>query len=138
MDRQSLRALLILGGAYVLAFVIFSTVGLPGAGSGGPRFSPILAALAAGSYALTSLAAIVFARAVLGLFIDFSRPVAFFRVLGALTDPFVALFRPITPGFLEPAFHHFYAAFCLYFVKLLIFGALGAPPPWLLLLVLLG
>lgn len=138
MDRDSLRALVILAGAYLLAFLAFAAAGLPGT-AGGPRpFSAPLAAWAAGSYALTSLAAIVFARAVLGLFINFARPVAFFRVLGGLTDPFVALFAPVTPGFLEPALRPFYAAFCLYFIKLLLFGALGAPPPWLLLLILLS
>jgi uncharacterized protein YggT (Ycf19 family) len=84
------------------------------------------------------LAAIVFARAVLGIFIDFTRPVAFFRALAGITDPFIALFAPITPGFLHPAFHSFYAAFCLYFIKMMIFGGFGAPPPWVFILLALG
>lgn len=100
--------------------------------------STVLATFAAGTYALTSLAAIVFSRAVLGLFFDFSRPVAFFRSLAGVTDPFVALFQPITPGFLHPAFRPFYAAFCLYFIKMLIFGGFGAPPPWVFILLALS
>ena len=138
MDSLSRRALIILAAAYVLAFAIFSAMGLPTAEGGERRFSGVLAAWAAGSYALTSLAAIIFARALLGLFVDFSRPIAFFRALGSLTDPFVALFAPVTPAFLAPPFRPFFAAFCLYFIKLLIFGALGAPPPWLLLLLVLS
>ncbi len=138
MDSLSFRAILILAGAFLLCFLVFANLGLPTA-EGGPRpDSTIIATLAAGAYALTSLAAIVFARAVLGLFVDFSRPVAFFRVLGGITDPFVALFAPVTPGFLHEAMQPFFAAFCLYFIKMLIFGAFGAPPPWLFLLFALG
>ena len=138
MDSLPLRAILILAGAYLLCFAVFATQGIPVAEGGEPVRSTMLATLVAGSYTLTSLAAIVFARSILGLFIDFSRPVAFFRALAAVTDPFLALFRPVTPGFLHPAFHGFHAAFCLYFVKLLIFGGFGAPPPWVLLLFALG
>ena len=96
------------------------------------------ATVAAGTYALTSLAAIVFSRAVLGLFIDFNRPVTFFRVLGSITDPFMALFDPVTPGFIEPALKPFYTAFCLYFIKMMLFGVGAAPPPWVFLLLALG
>ena len=142
MDSLSFRAILILAGAFVLCFLVFANLGLPGAqggAQGGARpDSTIIATLAAGAYALTSLAAIVFARGVLGLFVDFARPVAFFRVLGGITDPFVALFAPVTPGFLHEAMHPFFAAFCLYLIKMLIFGAFGAPPPWLFLLFALG
>lgn len=134
MDSLSLRAILILIGAFLLCFLVFATQGVPVAEGGAPVFSTFLATIAAGTYALTSLAAIVFARAILGLFIDFSRPVAFFRALGSVADPFVALFAPVTPGFLHPAFHAFYAAFWLYFIKILIFGGFGAPPPWVFLL----
>lgn len=101
---------------------------MPVPGGGAPVRSPVLAALLAGAYALASLAAIVFARGVLGLFVDFTRPVAFFRALSRITDPLIALFAPVTPGFLHPAFRPFYAAFCLFFLKMLIFGGLGAPP----------
>ncbi|HSF94505.1 MAG TPA: hypothetical protein VLA52_05715 [Thermohalobaculum sp.] len=128
MDKLSLRALLILAGAYILCFAVFTTQGVPMAAGGERTDSVFLATLLAGAYTLTSLAAIVFSRAVLGLFVDFSRPVAFFRALANVTDPFMALFAPLTPGFLHPAFVPFYTAFCLYFIKLLIFGGLGAPP----------
>lgn len=138
MDSLSLRALLILSIAYVMCFAVFATQGVPVAEGSERVESGALAAIAAASYTLTSLAAIVFARAVLGIFVDFSRPVTFFRVLGTLTDPFIALFRPVTPGFLDPAFYAFYAAFCLYFIKLLMFGGFGAPPPWLLILFAMG
>lgn len=142
MDSQSFRAVLILGIAFVLCFLVFASLGPPVAesGPGGERGagSTILATLAAGAYTLTSLAAVVFARGLLGLFVDFSRPVAFFRALGSLTDPFTALFAPLTPGFLHEAMRPFYAAFCLYFIKVLIFGGFGAPPPWLFLLLVLG
>ena len=138
MDRLSFRAVLILVGAFLLCFAVFYWLGVPAAG-GGPRpKSTVLAGLAAGSYSLTALAAIVFSRGVLGLFVDFSRPVAFFRALAGITDPFLALFGPLTPGFLHEATQPFYAAFCLYFVKFFIFGGFGAPPPWLLLLLVLG
>ena len=138
MDPLSLRALLILAGAYGLCFAVFATQGVPVAEGSARVESGFLAAIAAASYSLTSLAAIVFARSVLGLFVDFSRPVAFFSVLGTLTDPFLALFRPVTPGFLHPAFHGFYAAFCLYFLKMLLLGGFGAPPPWVFVLFALG
>jgi uncharacterized protein YggT (Ycf19 family) len=138
MDNLGFRAILILIGAFLLCFAVFATQGIPVAEGGVKVDSTILATLAAGTYALTSLAAMVFARAVLGLFVDFSRPVAFFQVLAGLTDPFTALFAPITPGFLLPAFHPFYAAFCLYFIKMMIFGGFGAPPPWVFILLALG
>ena len=135
MNRTALRGLLILAGAFVLCFAVFASQGPPRAAGAAPGDSAFLATLAAGTYALTSLAAIVFARAVLGLFVDFAQPVTFFRVLGSITDPLVALFEPVTPGFLEPAFKPFYAAFCLYFIKMLLFGGFGAPPPLLLLML---
>jgi len=138
MDSLSFRAILILAGAYLLCFAVFATQGVPVAEGSERIESTFVASLAAGAYALTSLAAIVFARAVLGLFIDFSRPVAFFRALAGVTDPFIALFAPLTPGFLVPPMRPFYAAFCLYFIKMLIFGGFGAPPPWVFILLALG
>ncbi|HUS54507.1 MAG TPA: hypothetical protein VMY41_10950 [Thermohalobaculum sp.] len=133
MDKLSLRAILILIGAFVLCFAVFATQGVPFAEGSEPVASNILATWVSGAYALTSLAAIVLARAVLGLFVDFSRPIVFFQALAGVTDPFLALFEPITPGFLHPASRPFYAAFCLFFIKMLIFGAFGAPSPMLLL-----
>ncbi len=138
MNSLALRGLLILGGAFVLCFAVFVSLGPPRAEGGARIDSTFFATIAAGTYALTSLAAIVFARAVLGLFVDFNRPVTFFRVLGSIADPFVALFRPVTPGFLEPAFKPFYAAFCLYFIKMMLFGIGAAPPPWVFILLALG
>ncbi|MGR3717690.1 MAG: hypothetical protein ACU0B1_13210 [Thermohalobaculum sp.] len=138
MNSQALRGLLILIGAFVMCFVVFKAQGLPMAEGGARIDSTFFATVAAGTYALTSLAAIVFSRAVLGLFVDFNRPVTFFRVLGSIADPFVALFEPVTPGFLDPAFRPFYAAFCLYFIKLLMFGIGTAPPPWVFILLALG
>ena len=138
MDRLAFRGILILAGAFLLSFAIFEGVGPPMAEGGARIDSTIFATFAAATYTLTSLAAIVFARGILGLFVDFSRPVAFFRALAGVTDPFLALFAPITPGFLEDALRPFYAAFCLYFVKFVIFGGFGAPPPWLFLLFVLG
>ena len=135
MNSLALRGLLILIGAFVLCFAVFTSLGPPRAEGGAQGDSAVLATLVAGTYALTSLAAIVFSRAVLGLFVDFSLPVTFVRVLGSITDPLVALFEPVTPGFLEPAFKPFYAAFCLYFIKILLFGGFGAPPPLLLLML---
>jgi uncharacterized protein YggT (Ycf19 family) len=138
MDNLSFRAILILIGAFLMCFAVFATQGIPVAQGSEKIDSIFLATLAAGTYSLTSLAAIVFSRAVLGIFIDFSRPIAFFRALASITDPFIALFAPITPGFLLPAFHAFYAAFCLYFIKMLIFGGFGAPPPWVFILLALA
>ena len=138
MDSQSLRAILILAGAFLLCFAVFATQGVPVAQGSEPVRSGVLATVAAGAYSLTSLAAIVFARGVLGLFIDFSRPVAFFRALAGVTDPFLALFAPLTPGFLVEQMRPFYAAFCLYFIKMLIFGGFGAPPPWIFILFALS
>jgi uncharacterized protein YggT (Ycf19 family) len=135
MNSLALRGLLILIGAFLLCFAVFKVQGPPMAEGGVRIDSTFFATVAAGTYALTSLAAIVFSRAVLGLFIDFNRPVTFFRVLGTITDPFMALFEPVTPGFLHPALKPFYAAICLFFIKVLIFGGFGAPPPWLLLLI---
>ncbi len=138
MNSLALRGLLILMGAFVLCFAVFTELGPPRAEGGAQGDSAFLATLAAGTYALTSLAAIVFSRAVLGLFVDFSLPVTFFRVLGSITDPLVALFEPVTPGFLEPAFKPFYAAFCLYFIKMMLFGIGATPPPWVFILLALG
>lgn len=138
MDSLSFRAVLILAVAFLLCFAVFQGLGPPMAEGGTRTDSTILATIAAASYTLTSLAAVVFARGVLGLFVDFSRPVTFFRTLGTIADPFMALFGPVTPGFLHEAMRPFYAAFCLYFIKLLLFGGFGAPPPWLLLLLVLG
>ena len=135
MNSSAQRGLLILIGAFLLCFAVFMLLGAPRAEGGVKTDSIFFATLAAGTYSLTSLAAILFSRAVLGLFIDFDRPVTFFQVLGSITDPFIALFAPVTPGFLEAAFRPFYAAFCLLFIKMLVFGGFGAPPPWLLLLV---
>jgi uncharacterized protein YggT (Ycf19 family) len=138
MNSLALRGLLILIGAFLLCFVVFMVQGPPRA-EGSPQIdSTFFATVAAGTYSLTSLAAIVFSRAVLGLFVDFSRPVTFFRVLSSITDPFMALFEPVTPGFLEPAFKPFYAAFCLYFIKMMLFGIGAAPPPWVFILLALG
>ncbi len=135
MDSHALRGLLIMIGAFMLCFAVFVIQGPPRAEGGARIDSTFFATVAAGTYALTSLAAIVFSRAVLGLFVDFNRPVTFFRVLGSITDPLVALFAPVTPGFLEPAFKPFYTAIVIFLVKVLIFGGFGAPPPWLLLLI---
>ena len=138
MKSLSLRAVLIFAGAFLLCFAVFATRGVPVVGGGEPVRSGLIAALAAGSYTLTSLAAVVFARGLLGLFFDFSRPVTFFRTLGGITDPFVALFGPVTPRFLVEQMRPFYAAFCLYFIKMLIFGGFGALPPWVFILFALG
>ncbi len=138
MSSLALRGLLILIGAFLLCFVVFVNQGPPRAEGGAEIDSTFFATVAAGTYALTSLAAIVFSRAVLGLFVDFTRPVTFFRVLGSIADPFVALFMPVTPGFLDPAFRPFYAAFCLYFIKMLTFGIGAVPPPWVVILLALG
>jgi uncharacterized protein YggT (Ycf19 family) len=138
MNKLALRGLLILVGAFVLCFIVFKVMGPPMAEGGKRIESTFFATVAAGTYALTSLAAVVFSRAVLGLFIDFNRPVTFFRVLGSITDPFMALFDPVTPGFIEPALKPFYTAFCLYFIKMMLFGVGAAPPPWVFLLLALG
>lgn len=138
MDNLAFRAVLILAGAFLLCFAVFEGIGLPMAEGGERVHSTFLATWVAGSYTLMALAATVFARGVLGLFVDFSRPVAFFRALAGVTDPFMALFAPITPSFLHEAMHPFYAAFCLYIIKFLIFGGFGVFPPSLLLLIMLG
>ncbi len=138
MNSLALRGLMILIAAFLLCFVVIKMQGPPIAEGGARIDSSFFATVAAGTYALTSLAAIVFLRAVLGLFVDFNRPVTFFRVLGSITDPLAALFEPVTPGFLDPAFRPFYAAFCLYFIKLLMFGIGTAPPPWVFILLALG
>lgn len=133
MRASALHGLAILAGALLLSYAAFAVLGLPA----GPGAAPGFTAFLAGAYALTSLAAVVFARGLLGLFLDLSRPAAFFRALTGLTDPLMALFRPVTPGFLHPAFRPFHAAFCLYFLKLTIFGGLGAPPLLLYLVMAL-
>jgi uncharacterized protein YggT (Ycf19 family) len=138
MNSPALRGLLILIGAFLLCFIVFMVQGPPRAEGGAKLDSTFFATVAAGTYTLTSLAAIVFSRALLGLFVDFNRPVTFFRVLGTITDPFMALFDPVTPGFLHPAFKPFYTAFCLYFIKIMLFGIGAAPPPWVFILLALG
>ncbi|MDH3666581.1 MAG: hypothetical protein OEN23_06590 [Paracoccaceae bacterium] len=138
MNGQALRGLLILVGAFVLCFAVFLALGPPRA-EGAPQVDSVFfATIVAGTYSLTSLAAILVARGVLGLFVDFSRPVTFFQVLGSITDPMIALCEPVTPGFVEPPLKPFLAAFWLYFLKVLVFGIGSVPPPWIFVLLALG
>ena len=68
MNSLALRGLLILIGAFLMCFAVFVVQGVPMAEGGVRVDSTFFATVAAGTYALTSLAAIVFSRAVLGLF----------------------------------------------------------------------
>lgn len=119
-QASALHGLLIVVATYLLAVVTFILGGAP----------QIVAVYLGGTYALTALAAFLFSRGVLELFVGTDRDIAFFVVLRRITDPLLALAAPITPGFLLPFAVSLYAAFLFFFLKLFLFGDayLGVPP----------
>lgn len=125
MRSSAFRGLVIIVGAYVLGVITFAAGGFPA----------IAAVFLGGSYALTALAALMFSRGVLELFLGVDRPITFFVVLRRITDPLLALFDPLTPGFLLPFAASLYAAFLFYLLKTFLFGdaVLGVPPLFILL-----
>lgn len=128
MQSHAIRGLLILGLTYLLAVVTFLIGGAP----------QIVAIYLGGTYALTALAALLFSRGILELFIGVDRDITFFVVLRRVTEPLIALVMPITPGFLLPFAVSLYAAFLFFLLKLLLFGDafLGVPPLFILIFAL--
>lgn len=68
-------------------------------------------AVTAGVWALKAVAYTLVGRGILGIFINLDRPLAFFTVIRAVTDPFIHLAAPVTPGFLIAKAVPLYAAF---------------------------
>ncbi len=130
MKASALNGILLLVGTYLLAFATFLFAGAP----------VEVAVFLGGTYALTAIAAFLFSRGVLELFVGSDRDITFFVVLRKLTDPLLALTAPITPGFLLPFAVSLYAAFLYFFLKLFLFGDafLGVPPLFILLALLLS
>lgn len=130
MTSPALRGVMILAVTYCLAVVTFLIGGAPG----------IVAVYLGGTYALTALAALLFSRGVLELIVGVDREIAFFVVLRRVSDPLLAVVRPVTPEFLLPFAVSFYAAFLFFFLKLFLFGDayLGVPPLFILFYLLLA
>lgn len=129
MNSPTVRGVLIIAATYCLAVVAFLAGGAPG----------IVAVYLGGTYALTALTALLFSRGVLEFIVGVDREIAFFVVLRRVTDPLLAVVRPITPGFLLPFAVSLYAAFLFFFLKLFLFGDayLGVPPLFILFYLLL-
>ncbi len=129
MQSSALRGLFIVAATYIIAVAAFLIGGAPG----------IVAVYLGGTYALTALAALLFSRGVLELFIGVDRDIAFFVVMRRITDPLLALIDPITPGFLLPFAVSLYGAFLFFFLKLFLFGDgfLGVPPLFILLYLMI-
>ena len=125
MNALALRGLLIVGITYVLGVGIWIWGGAPANA----------AVFLGASYALTALAAVLFSRGILEFFLGMDREIAFFVVLRRVTDPLIALFAPLTPGFLLPFAVTLYTAFLFYFFKVFLFGdaLLGVPPLFIVL-----
>ena len=121
MQQQAtaLNGVLYLTGTYLLAVVTFLAGGAPG----------IVAVYLGGAYALSAIAAFLFARGLLE-FVFGEREITFFVVLRKVTNPFLALVAPITPGFLMPFAAALYGAFLFFFLKIVLFGDafFGLPP----------
>lgn len=130
MDSPAVRGVIIVALAYVLAVATFLVLRAP----------PMVAVYLGGTYALTALASLMFARGLLEFFIGVEREIAFFVVMRRITDPLMALIHPLTPGFLAPFAVSLYAAFLFFFLKVFLFGDafLGVPPLFILLYVLLA
>lgn len=129
MSAPAVRGLIILALSYVLAVATFLIIGA----------APMVAVYLGGTYALTAMAALLFSRGVLELVVGIDREIAFFVVLKRITDPLMALFGPLTPGFLLPFAAALYAAFLFFFLKVFLFGDayLGLPPLFILLYIAL-
>jgi hypothetical protein len=129
MSSTALRGLFIIAITYILAVATFLFTQAPG----------IVAVYLGGTYALTALAALLFSRGILELFIGVDRDIAFFVVMRRISDPLLALLQPITPKFLLPFAVSLYAAFLFFFFKLFLFGDayLGVPPLFIVLYVIL-
>lgn len=125
MTASPLRGLFVLCAAYVLGVATFAFGGYP----------LVAATFLGGSYALSALAALLFSRGILELFVGIDRDIAFFTVLRKISDPLMALIEPLTPSFLLPFAASLYAAFLFYFLKTFLFGdaVLGVPPLFILL-----
>jgi hypothetical protein len=125
MPASPMRGLFVLCVAYFLGVATFAFGGYP----------IVAATFLGGSYALSALAALLFSRGILELFVGIHRDIAFFTVLRKISDPLMALIEPLTPGFLLPFAASLYGAFLLYFLKTFLFGdaVLGVPPLFILL-----
>jgi hypothetical protein len=130
MDSPVMRGIAILALTYLLAVATFLVLSAPG----------IVAVYLGGTYALTAIASLLFARGLLELFVGVDRDIAFFVVMRRVSDPLIALVGPITPGFLLPFAVSLYAAFLFFFLKLFLFGDayLGVPPLFILLYLLIA
>lgn len=130
VNASPLRGLLVLCLAFILGVGAFAVGG----------HSPVAATFSGGSYALSALAALLFSRGLLEIFVGIDRDIAFFIVMRKITDPLMALLAPLTPGFLLPFAATLYAAFLVYFLKVFLFGDIvfGVPPLFILIWILIA
>ncbi len=110
MQGPILRALIIFGVLYFAYGAIFLAQLGPDAGD----LAGYKVAVTAAVWALKAVAYTLAGRGALGLFFSFDRPIAFFAVFRGVTDPFLALMAPVTPGFLIEKMVPFYSAFLFF------------------------
>lgn len=129
MAASPVQGLVVLVLTYLLGVATFALGGFP----------PMAAVFLGGSYALSALAALMFSRGVLELFVGVDRPIAFFTVLRRVTEPLMALLAPLTPAFLLPFAASLYHAFLFYTLKTFLFGdaVLNVPPLFIVLYIAL-
>ena len=115
---------------YVIAVLTFVLGGAP----------QDVAVYLGGTYALTALAAFTFSRGILEFIVGVDRNIAFFVVLRRITDPLLAVFTPVTPGFLAPFAVSLYVAFLFFFLKIFLFGDgfLGVPPLFIVMYLMIA
>lgn len=70
------------------------------------------------NYLLAAVAYTLIGRALLGIFVAPNSDFFVMRFFRHLTDPFIRLFRPVTPGFLHPFAIPFYVAFWIFALRL--------------------
>lgn len=73
------------------------------------------------NYLLAVVAYTLVGRAILGIFVAQTSDFFVMRFFRHVTEPFIRLFRPVTPGFLHPFAVPFYVAFWIFALRL-IFG----------------
>lgn len=108
----AIRASIIVGVLYCAYWIIF-TLQVPEADANNP-LTEFAVINTAAEWTFKAVAYTLFARAVLGMFLNIDRPIVFFDVLRSVTDPFLVVTAPITPGFIIERLVPFYTAFLFF------------------------
>lgn len=84
------------------------------------------------NFILAVLMYTLFGRALLGLFVDADSKNYIWRFFCLLTDPFLALIRPLTPLAVAPVILWLFGVVWLFWLRVLLLGiflAISPPPP---------